>query len=49
MTTPDPTPRADWRRVLSLARPELPTLAVGTLALVAGSGLGLVPRAESAC
>jgi ATP-binding cassette subfamily B protein len=45
MTTPDPTPRADWRRVLSLARPELPTLAVGTLALVAGSGLGLVaPR-----
>jgi ABC transporter fused permease/ATP-binding protein len=45
MSEKTPSRPADWRRLLSLARPELGTLAVGTIALFAGSGLGLVaPR-----
>ena len=37
--------RANWRRILALAKPETGTLAWGTLALVLGSALGLVaPR-----
>ncbi len=32
-----PKARADWRRLVGLARPELPTLAVATLALAGGS------------
>lgn len=37
--------RADWRRLLSLARPELSLLIPGTVALFVGTGLNLVfPR-----
>ena len=34
--------KADWRRLLSLARPEVSLLALGTVALVVGSGGSLV-------
>lgn len=34
--------QADWRRLLSLSRPEVPYLTAGTVALVIGSGLSLV-------
>ncbi|MDP2312017.1 MAG: ABC transporter transmembrane domain-containing protein [Pseudomonadota bacterium] len=38
----EPKPRADWKRLLGLARPEVPTLVVATLALAAGSAGTLV-------
>ncbi len=51
MTAPDPraslstVPPADWRRLLSLARPEAGLLLGGTAALFVGSALSLVfPR-----
>ena len=37
-----PKPRADWKRLLALARPEIGTLAVATLALAGGSAGTLV-------
>jgi ATP-binding cassette subfamily B protein len=42
MSSATPSRPANWRRLLSLARPELRTLSVGTLALFAGGALGLV-------
>ncbi|MFZ5477097.1 MAG: ABC transporter ATP-binding protein [Myxococcota bacterium] len=40
--TETPKPSADWRRLVALARPEASLLVVASVALVAGSGLGLV-------
>ena len=40
-----PARPADWRRLLSLARPEAPRLAFATVALFLGSGMGLVAPA----
>jgi ATP-binding cassette subfamily B protein len=41
-STPRPAPRATLRRLLSLARPELRTLIVGTFFLAIGSGMSLL-------